>query len=60
MTVVSGSGAFEVVEKVPTARGSRTLSVDSKTHKIYLPAVEYPAQGNTPVADSFSLLVVGK
>lgn len=61
LTVVGeANGKFSVVETVPTARGSRILSVDSKTHNVFLPAVDYPASGNTPVADSFMLLVVGK
>ena len=61
LTVVGdASGKFDVIEKAPTARGSRTLAVDPKTHNIYLPAVDYPATGSTPVADSFMLLVVGK
>jgi DNA-binding beta-propeller fold protein YncE len=58
-------GKYEVVETVPTMRGSRTMTVDPKTHNIYLPAVEYgpaPAGGGRApaVPDSFSLLVVGK
>jgi DNA-binding beta-propeller fold protein YncE len=61
MTVVGETGGkFAVVEKVPTSRNSRTLSVDPKTHNIYLPAVEYAPQATTPVAGSFMLLVVGK
>ena len=61
MTVVGeANGTFEVVEKVPTARGSRMLSVDPKTHNVYLPAVEYAPSSTTPVADSFMVLVVGK
>ncbi len=62
VTVVKeNAGAFDSGEKVPTARNSRVLAVDPKTHNLYLPAVEYPASGgSTPVADSFSVLVVGK
>jgi YVTN family beta-propeller protein len=58
-------GKYEVVETVPTMRGSRTMTVDPKTHNVYLPAAEYgpaPAGGGRApaVPDSFSLLVVGK
>jgi DNA-binding beta-propeller fold protein YncE len=61
MTVVSEAGGkFTAAEQVPTARGSRVLKVDPKTHNIYLPAVDYAPSGTTPVADSFMLLVVGK
>jgi len=64
------NGKYIVVETVPTALGSRTMTVDTKMHRVYLPAVEY---GATPAAqsgerggrapalpDSFHLLVVGK
>ncbi len=54
------AGKFDVVETVPTARGSRNLALDQKTHKLFLPAVEYPATGNNPVPNSFQVLVVGK
>jgi DNA-binding beta-propeller fold protein YncE len=71
LTVVGEvKGKYEVVETVPTARGSRTMTVDPKLHRVYLPSVEYgPAPAAQPggragrapaVPDSFSLLVVGK
>lgn len=61
MTVVSETnGTFGATQTVPTARGSRMLSVDPKTHNVYLPAVEYAPSSTTPVADSLTLLVVGK
>ena len=58
-------GKYEVVETVPTTRGSRTMTVDPKLHRVYLPAVEFgpapAAGGRAPaVPDSFMLLVVGK
>ena len=42
LTVVreSSAGKFEVVATVPTQRGSRTMALDLKTHKLYLPAGE--------------------
>jgi hypothetical protein len=59
------NGKYAAVENVPTMRGSRTMTVDPKTHNLYLPAVEYGAApaggGRAPaVPDSFMLLVVGK
>ncbi|HEY1337121.1 MAG TPA: YncE family protein [Bryobacteraceae bacterium] len=65
------NGKYEPVETVQTERGARTMAVDEKTHKIYLPAAEYgPAPeakegqkkgGRAPMLpDSFHLLVVGK
>ena len=59
------NGKYEAVETVPTARGSRTMTVDPKLHRVYLPSVEFgpapAAGGRAPaVPESFSLLVVGK
>jgi hypothetical protein len=61
-----------IVQTLETARGSRTMTLDPKTHKIYLAAVEYqPAQApaaGTPAAkvsrpqavpNSFKVLVYG-
>ncbi len=71
LTVVreSSSGMFDT-ETVPTQRGARTMALDSKTHRIYLPTAEFapsPApMAGTPnprpamVKGSFSILVVGK
>ena len=66
LTVVQEMGGkYEVVENVATARGARTITLDEKTHNLYLPAADaLPAQpgqrrgGFAP--DSFKLLVVGK
>ncbi|MEP7037480.1 MAG: YncE family protein [Acidobacteriota bacterium] len=64
------SDKFTVVENVPTQRGARTMTLDAKTDKIYLPTAEF---GATPaptkerpnprpsiVPDSFVILVFGK
>jgi DNA-binding beta-propeller fold protein YncE len=71
LTIVreSSPGKFET-ETIPTQRGARTMALDTKTHKIYLPAAEYgPAPAPTPEAPnprpaiikgSFTVLVVGK
>jgi len=70
LTVVhESSGKFEA-ETVPTERGARTMGLDSKTHKIYLPTAEFaPAPAQTAdvpkprpimIKDSFFILVVGK
>jgi hypothetical protein len=39
-----------VVQTLNTARGSRTMTLDPKTHKIYLAAVDYEAAPATPPA----------
>lgn len=61
---------FSVVENVPTQRGARTMTLDPKTHKLFLITAEFgPAPPPTPerprprpsiVPGSFVLLVVGK
>jgi DNA-binding beta-propeller fold protein YncE len=64
------NGKYEAVENVPTERGSRTMVVDEKQHRVYLPGAEFgpapeakPGQkkGRPPVLpDSFHIVVVGK
>jgi DNA-binding beta-propeller fold protein YncE len=59
---------YTVVETVPTQRGSRTMALDPKTHRVYLAAAEYGPVPPTPaggrparapmVPGSFSLLIV--
>jgi hypothetical protein len=63
-------GQWQTVETVKTTRGARTMTLDPKTHKVYLLAAEYgeaPAakegqkKGRAPILpDSFHVLVVGK
>jgi DNA-binding beta-propeller fold protein YncE len=53
-----------VVQTLKTARGSRTMTLDPKTHKIYLAAVEYEkgSEGQrrpNAIAGSFRVLVFG-
>ena len=61
---------FAVSENVPTQRGARTMAVDTKTHKVYLPTAQY---GPTPaptkehprprppiIPDTFVILVYGR
>ncbi|HTK37273.1 MAG TPA: hypothetical protein VL325_02160 [Pyrinomonadaceae bacterium] len=61
---------YSVAETVTTQRGARTMAVDRKTHKIYLPTAQF---GETPaptkerprprppiVPNSFVILVYGK
>lgn len=72
LTVVreSNPGTFDVVETVATQRGARTITIDPKTHALYLPTAAFsttpaPAPGGSsprpmPIKDSFVVLVVGK
>jgi YVTN family beta-propeller protein len=70
MTVVGEvSGKWQVVETVQTKKSARTITIDPKTHLLYLPAATYgpppeaaagQKKGRPPmVPDSFELLVVG-
>ncbi len=62
-------GKFEA-ETVPTKRGARTMGLDTKTHKIYLPTAEFedvpatkpgePRKRPGLVKNSFAVIVVGK
>ncbi|MCX6246714.1 MAG: YncE family protein [Bacteroidetes bacterium] len=47
MTVVKeeNKDSFKVLENFPTQKGARTITLNPKTHKIYLPVAEY---GETP------------
>ncbi len=49
LTVVKqgANGKYVVAENVPTQRGARTMTVDPKSHKIFLPTAEFgpPAEG---------------
>lgn len=70
LTIVKETaGKYGVLENVSTQRGARTMTVDPKTHKVYLPTAQFGpppagADGKTgrPVAlpGSFTVLVVGQ
>ena len=57
---------FKVLENINTARGARTLAIDTKTHHIYTPSAEFnpapaatadnPRPRRTTKADSFYIL----
>jgi YVTN family beta-propeller protein len=69
LTVVRATGEdkYSVAQTVPTAKGARTMALDTKTHKIYLstadfgPAPEASAQNPRPrpaiVPGSFKILI---
>jgi len=71
LTVVREDSAdkFSVVENVSTQRGARTLSLDPKTHRIYLstaefgptpaPTAERPRPRPPMIPGTFTLIVVG-
>ena len=57
---------FKLVETVETKRGARTISLDTKTHMVYLPTADYePLAANAPkgtrakmISGSFQVLVL--
>ncbi len=66
LTIVQQTGGkYDVVENVATERGARTIALDEKTHRVYLPtatAGQAPTGGGRApfLPDSFKVLVVGK
>jgi hypothetical protein len=65
MTVVQQTGGkYDVVENIATERGARTIAVDEKTHKIYLPTAKTaPSTGGgraSFIPNTFKVIVVGK
>jgi YVTN family beta-propeller protein len=63
------NGKYGTVDTVSTERGARTMTADTKNHRVYLLAAEYgPAPQASPgkkarppiLPDSFHILVVGK
>jgi DNA-binding beta-propeller fold protein YncE len=72
LTIVKEStpGKFEVIETVATEKGARTMTIDPKTHNVYLPVGPFtPRPGSASATSSpqvtttdgiFSVLVVGK
>ncbi len=64
MTVVGQGkdGKYEVLANVPTERGARTVAVDPKTNRVYLPTAEFgpPAEGQkrpSPKPGTFMVIV---
>jgi DNA-binding beta-propeller fold protein YncE len=61
---------FAVAQNVPTERGARTMTLDAKTHQVFLvtakfgpppaPTADQPRPRPTILPDSFEVLVVGK
>jgi DNA-binding beta-propeller fold protein YncE len=66
LTVVQETGGkWDVLENIATERGARTIALDEKTHRVYLPTAQAgpppAAGGRAPfLPDSFKILVVGK
>jgi DNA-binding beta-propeller fold protein YncE len=59
------AGKWEVVENVATERGARTIAIDEKTHKVYVPTAKAgtaaPGGARVPfLPGTFKVLVIGK
>jgi DNA-binding beta-propeller fold protein YncE len=57
-------GKYDVVENIASERGARTIAVDEKTHKIFLPTAKTaPSTGGGRASflpNTFKVIVVGK
>jgi YVTN family beta-propeller protein len=52
--------AFEVAQKLATAYGARTIALDPKTHRVFLPTGQFASPpGRMPLPGTFEVLVVG-
>ena len=57
----SGSDGFELAQTVKTPEGARTMGVDGRTHRIYLPTAEFEAVTSgrpKPKPGTFMMVVV--
>lgn len=70
LTVIKEVSAneYKVIETVPTKKGARTITIDEKTHRLYLPTADYePVPADAPkntrakmIPGSFQVLVYEK
>ncbi len=66
LTVVEeqAGGKYRVAQNVATEYGAKTMALDPKTHKLYLPTADFAKAAGSkkaaPVPGTFRLLVVGK
>ena len=52
---------YHVAETVPTQKWARTLALDPKTHRVFLPVGEFPPSGRgAPAPGTFAVLVFGR
>jgi DNA-binding beta-propeller fold protein YncE len=57
-------GKYVLVETIKTKAGAKTMGLDLKTHKLFIPAVDRAAPGPTgrpgaPVPNSFAVMIFG-
>jgi YVTN family beta-propeller protein len=54
---------YKAVETIKTKTGSKTMALDRKTHKLFLPSADYktmPGARPVPISGTFAVLVYGK
>ena len=65
LTIVQQTGGkWDVLDNIATERGGRTIAVDDKTHKVYVPTAKTaPSTGGgraTFLPDTFKVMIIGK
>jgi DNA-binding beta-propeller fold protein YncE len=56
-----GDDKYTVVDTIKTKKGSKTLALDKKTHRLFLPSADFKGEGRgTMVPKTFAILVYGK
>jgi YVTN family beta-propeller protein len=67
LTIVGASGdRYSVLQNAQTHRGARTMALDEKTHKVYLPMAEYETGAGVRQKrpqmkpNSFAILILGE
>jgi DNA-binding beta-propeller fold protein YncE len=50
---------YRVEQTVPTELGARTITLDARTHRVFLPTARFGPGSHAPLPDSFCILVVG-
>jgi YVTN family beta-propeller protein len=57
--VTERKDVYHVVANVKTQARAKTMALDTKTHRVYLPAAKFKAGSRTPEPGSFVILVFG-
>jgi DNA-binding beta-propeller fold protein YncE len=65
LTIVAQTGGkYDVLENIATERGARTIAVDEKTHRVYVPTAKAAPSAagarTTYLPDTFKVVVVGR
>lgn len=62
--VAQNGGKWDVLENIATERGARTIAIDEKMHKVYLPTAKTAPSASggraSYLPNSFKVLIVGK